>query len=169
MKYAPKKVFILENNEYVEITYEELCHREATDKFYEDKLFLPLHGMLMEVTEDVYDDFYRDKRRQQYITARAIVNGDLSYDALNTDEFNGDNILVDPDENVAEQVAQKMLIEKLHRVLPLLSEDEQLLIHRHYFEDIPETELAEIYGITQQGISKRVKKIREKLKKLLEN
>ena len=169
MKYAPKKVFILENNEYVEITYEELCHREATDKFYEDKLFLPLHGMLMEVTEDVYDDFYRDKRRQQYITARAIANGDLPYDALNTDEFNGDNILVDPDENVAEQVAQKMLIEKLHRVLPLLSEDEQLLIHRHYFEDIPETELAEIYGITQQGISKRVKKIREKLKKLLEN
>ena len=169
MKYAPKKVFILEKNEYVEITYEELCHREATDKSYEDKLFLPLHGMLMEVTEDVYADFYRDKRRQQYITARAIANGDLSYDALNTDEFNGDNILVDPDENVAEQVAQKMLIEKLHRVLPLLSEDEQLLIHRHYFEDIPETELAEIYGITQQGISKRIKKIREKLKKLLEN
>ena len=57
MKYAPKKVFILENNEYVEITYEELCHREATDKSYEDKLFLPLHGMLMEVTEDVYADF----------------------------------------------------------------------------------------------------------------
>ncbi len=169
MKYAPKKVFILENNEYVEITYEELCYREATDKSYEDKLFLPLHGMLMEVTEDVYVDFYRDQRRQQYITARSIANGDVSYDALNTDEFNGEDTLVDPDENVAEQVAQKMLIEKLHRVLPLLSEDEQLLIHRHYFEDIPETELAEIYGITQQGISKRIKKIREKLKKLLEN
>ena len=125
MKYAPKKVFILENNEYVEITYEELCHREATDEFYEDKLFLPLHGMLMEVTEDVYADFYRAERRQQYITARAIANGDLSYDALNTDEFNGDNILVDPDENVAEQVAQKMLIEKLHRVLPLLFREER--------------------------------------------
>lgn len=27
-KYAPRKVFILENGEYVEITYEELCHRE---------------------------------------------------------------------------------------------------------------------------------------------
>ena len=169
MKYAPKKVFILENNEYAEITYEELCHREATDKSYEDKLFLPLHGMLMEVTKDVYDDFYRDKRRQQYITARAIANGDVSYDALTNDEFNGEDTLVDPDENVAEQVAQKMLIEKLRRVLPLLSEDEQLLIHRHYFEDIPETELAQMYGITQQGISKRIKKIREKLKKLLEN
>ena len=125
MKYAPKKVFILENNEYVEITYEELCHREATVKSYEDKLFLPLHGMLMEVTEDVYADFYRDQRRQQYITARAIANGDVSYDALNTDEFNGEDTLVDPDENVAEQVAQKMLIEKLHRVLPLLFREER--------------------------------------------
>ena len=125
MKYAPKKVFILENNEYVEITYEELCHREATDKSYEDKLFLPLHGMLMEVTEDVYADFYRDQRRQQYITARAIANGDVSYDALNTGEFNGEDTLVDPDENVAEQVAQKMLIEKLHRVLPLLFREER--------------------------------------------
>ena len=169
MKYAPKKVFILENNEYMEITYEELCYREITDKSYEDKLFLPLHGMLMEVTKDVYADFYRDQRRQHYIIARAIANGEVSYDALNTDEFNGEDALVDSDENVAEQVAQKMLIEKLHRVLSLLSEDEQLLIHRHYFEDIPETELAEIYGITQQGISKRIKKIREKLKKLLEN
>ena len=75
--------------------------------------------------EIYYADFYRDKRRQQYITARAIANGDLSYDALNTDEFNGDNILVDPDENVAEQVAQKMLIEKLHRVLPLLFREER--------------------------------------------
>ena len=109
----------------MEITYEELCHREATDKSYEDKLFLPLHGMLMEVTEDVYTDFYRDQRRQQYITARAIANGDVSYDALNTDEFNGEDTLVDPDENVAEQVAQKMLIEKLHRVLPLLFREER--------------------------------------------
>lgn len=169
MKYAPKKVFILENNEYVEISYEELCRREMTDKSYEDKLFLPLHGMLMEVTKDFYDDFYRDKRRQEYITARSIANGDVSYDALDTDEFNGEDTLVDPDENIAEQVAQKMMIEKLRRVIPLLSEDERLLIQRHYFDGIPETELAAIYGITQQGISKRIGRIREKLEKLLEN
>lgn len=169
MKYAPKKVFILENNKYAEITYEELCRREMTEQGYEDKLFLPLHGMLMEVTKDFYDDFYRDKRRQEYITARSIANGDVSYDALDTDEFNGEDTLVDPDENIAEQVAQKMMIEKLRRVLPLLSEDEQLLIQRHYFDGISETELAAIYGITQQGISKRIGRIREKLKKLLEN
>ena len=72
-------------------------------------------------------------------------------------------------EDVAEIVTRKLMVEKLQKVLPFLSEEEQLLIHRHYYEDIPETELAIMYGISQQGISKRILKIREKLKKLLEN
>ncbi len=169
MKYAPKKVFILENNEYVEITYEELCHREMTERGYEDKLFLPLHGMLMEVTKDFYDDFYRDKRRQEYITARSIANGDVSYDALDTDEFNGEATLVDPDEDIAEQVAQKMMIEKLHRVLPLLSEDERDLVVALFYEKRTEREYANDIGISQVAVHKRKHRILEKLKEFLEN
>lgn len=169
MKYAPKKVFILENNEYVEISYEELCRREMTDKSYEDKLFLPLHGMLMEVTKDFYDDFYRDKRRQEYITARSIANGDVSYDALDTDEFNGEDTLVDPDENIAEQVAQKMMIEKLRRVLPLLSEDERDLVIALFYEKRTEREYANDMGISQVAVHKRKHRILEKLKEFLEN
>lgn len=65
MKYAPNKVFILENGSYVEISYEELCQRTTQDKSYEDKLFLPLHGMLMEVAEDEYRTFYKNVRRQK--------------------------------------------------------------------------------------------------------
>ena len=63
----------------------------------------------------------------------------------------------------------KLMAEKLRSVLLLLSEDEQLLIQRHYYENIPETELAKIYGITQQAISKKMVKIRAKLKNLIEN
>lgn len=47
MKYAPKKVFILENGLYKEITYSELKQLEQADKSYMDKFFLPLYGMLM--------------------------------------------------------------------------------------------------------------------------
>lgn len=169
MKYAPKKVFILENNEYAEITYEELCRREMTEPCYADKLFLPLHGMLMEVTKDFYDDFYRDKRRQEYITARSIANGDVSYDALDTDEFNGEDTLVDPDENIAEQVAQRMMVEKLHHVLPLLSEDERNLIIALFYERHTEREYATAIGISQVAVHKRKHRILEKLKNFLEN
>ncbi len=37
MKYAPKKVFILENGKYKEITYSELQELEQSDKSYAEK------------------------------------------------------------------------------------------------------------------------------------
>lgn len=95
MKYAPKKVFILENGNYKEITYNELRQLEQTDKSYMDKFFLPLHGMLMEVTKQTYREYYQDKRRQKYIDERSKLNGDVSYNALDTDETLGEDILAD--------------------------------------------------------------------------
>ena len=62
MKYAPKKVFILENGKYKEITYSELQELEQSDKSYAEKFFLPLYGMLMEVTAETYKAYYKDKR-----------------------------------------------------------------------------------------------------------
>ena len=51
MKNTPKKVFILENGNYKELSYEDFCSFKENDISYADKLFIPLHGMLMEVTE----------------------------------------------------------------------------------------------------------------------
>lgn len=168
MKYAPKKVFIKDNENYIEITNEEHERRKTTDNTYGKRKFIPLHGMLMEVNEEFYKDFYRQKDRDEYLTWRT-KNKDVSYNDYDTEDCSGEEILVAPDEDVATQVTDKLMIEKLRSVLPLLSEEERLLIHRHYFENIPETELEKIYGISQQGISKRIKKIREKLRKLIEN
>ena len=95
MKYAPKKVFILENGNYKEITYGELKQLEQADKSYMDKFFLPLHGMLMEVTEATYKEYYRDKRRQKYIDERSKLNGDVSYNALDTDETLGEDVFAE--------------------------------------------------------------------------
>ena len=65
--YAPRKVFIKENGEYLELTYEAYCTRCETDPFYQNRRFLPLHGMLMEVSEEEYVQFYRQKNRQKYL------------------------------------------------------------------------------------------------------
>lgn len=169
MNYTPKKVFILADGNYKEITYEELCRlTEDENSSYADKLFLPLHGMLMEVTKDAYKDFYRNKRRQKYLYEQSEENGDISYDMLTTDEFNGEEILTDNNEDIAVQVENKIMLDKLKQAILTLSDDEQLLIYRHYYADIPETELASLYGISQQAVSKRIGKIRAKLKKSLE-
>jgi len=76
-KYAPKKVFVLESNDYVEITYKELCEREKCDPSYKKKLFIPLHGMIMEVDKDAYLEFYKTQRRQKYIYERSKDNNDI--------------------------------------------------------------------------------------------
>ncbi len=169
MKFEPKKVFVLENNEYVEITHEEHLQRQASEPAYNDKWFIVLHGYLMEVTEEHYREHYKTKRRQKYLQECAAENGEISLEMLDTEEFNGTDILVDYDADVAKQVEHKMLLDKLHDVLPLLSDAERKLIQEHFFEGIPETKLADTYGVTQQAISKRIKKICGKLKEFLEN
>ena len=167
MAYKPTNVFIKENNGYIEISYKEFCEKQNTE--FKDKFFISLHDMLMEVDEAYYIEFYREQRREKYLRERAIEKGDVYYNSLDTEDFCGEEILIDPDEDVAEQVMDKLMIEKLRSVLPLLSEDEYILIHKHYFENIPETELAKFYGVSQQAISKRMLKIRAKLKNLIEN
>lgn len=125
MKYAPKKVFILDNGSYTELSYEEFCSLQENDVSYADKFFIPLHGMLMEVTEETYRDFYKSGRRQKYIDERSVGNGDFSYDMLTTDDFNGEDILADESEPLDEQVIRKIMTDKLKFALPLLTEDER--------------------------------------------
>lgn len=164
MKYAPNKVFILENGSYAEISYEELCKRTAQNKSYEDKLFLPLHGMLMEVAEDEYKTFYKNVRRQKYLKELSATNGDFSYDMLTTDDFNGQDILVDGEQNVEEIVEKKIMLDKLEVCLSLLSTEEKELIQKIFFEELTEREIARKQGVSQVAVHKKKQKILNKLK-----
>lgn len=168
-KNQDNKCFVrTEKGSYIEITYKELCHRKQIDASYADKFFIPLHGMLMEVTEETYRDFYKSKRRQKYIGERSAENGDFSYDMLTTDDFNGEDILPDKSEPLDEQVVQKIMTDKLKSALPLLAEDEQKLIREIFYENLSERKLAEKYSVSQAAIHKRKTRILDKLKKFIE-
>ena len=104
MKYAPQKVFIIKAGGYQELTYEAFCALCESDSSYKDKRFIPLHGMLMEVTEDDFKEFYRNQRRQKYLEERSINNQDISIDMLPTQEFRDRDVLFDSDQDVAEKV-----------------------------------------------------------------
>ena len=169
MKKEPKAVYIIENGGYTELTYEEFRRREQICPLYADKLFLPLYGNLMEVSKEDYEEYYRQRNRQIYIDRRASRNGDVSYNALTTDEFNGEDILIAEQPDVCDTVVESIMTDKLRKAILKLTDEEQLLIYRHYYADISGTELAKIYGVSQQAISKRIAKIRAKLKNLLEN
>lgn len=168
MKYAPKKVFILEDGNYKEITYNELQKLEQTDKSYMVKFFLPLHGMLMEVTEQTYREYYRDKRRQKYIDERSKLNGDVSYNALDTDETLGEDVFADTKTNVEAEVINKMTVAELRKAFLLLSPDERELIMAIYIHNLTEREFAKQKGVYHNAVHKRKLRVLEKLKKFLD-
>lgn len=166
--YANSKCFILSPDGYEEITYSELCRRRDTDETYRTKKFIPLHGMLMEVTPEQYIDFYRIRNRQRYLDKRSAEKGDISIDMLTTPEFNGADILVSG-EDVAEQVANRIMLDKLRDSLGLLTAEEVELIRDVFYNGVTERDLAVKHGVSQVAIHKRKRRILEKLRKLLES
>ena len=167
-KYDNAKCFILSSYGYEEITYSELCHRRDLDETYKNKKFIPLHGMLMEVTTEQYIDFYRIRNRQRYLDKRSAEKGDISIDMLTTPEFNGENILV-YDEDIADQVTNRIMLEKLCDSLGLLTAKEKELIRDIFYNGLTERDLAIKHRVSQVAIHKRKKRILDKLKKLLGN
>ncbi len=168
-KYAPRKVFILENGEYIELTNEEFECRKVNDPTYADRYFIPIQGFLMEVSKEHYQDFYRAKEREAYLKKLDAKYGLLSIDAFDTDDDNGTDYISDDTEDVAETVAHLLLLDKLRSVIPMLTEKEQELIQALFFQGMTEREYAKECGVSQVAIHKRKNRIMAKLKIFLEN
>lgn len=166
-KYAKAKCFILSPAGYREISYLELCRRRDIDPDYQSRKFIPLHGMLMEVTPEQYAEFYRIQNRQRYLDRRSAENGDISVDMLTTDEFIGTDILVDPGESIDELVIRKMQVDKLLACLALLEQEEQHLIRDLFYNVLTERDAAKKRGVSQVAIHKRKLRILKKLKDLM--
>lgn len=168
-KNTPKKVFILQNGKYIEITFSEYCRRAKIDDTYKSMLFLPLHGMLMEVTPMTYDEFYREERRQKYLREQSIENDDFSYNSLTTHEFNGEDIFIDEGVSVCEKAVENIMIKKLRLCLSKLNKRDLNLLRLIYYLNYSERQIAKMYGVSQNSIHKRKQRILQKLKKFLIN
>ena len=76
MDYSNKKVYIIENGEYKEISYSDFEERMAANAPSEEekasgvkplieRFFILIDDALLEVTHEQYIDYYKDKRRQE--------------------------------------------------------------------------------------------------------
>lgn len=115
---------------------------EQTDNSYVSKRFLPLHEMLMEVTEETYKWYYKDKRRQKYVDECLRKRGDFSYNALDTKDLLGEDILEDKNIDIEKQVENKIMLELLNKALKQLSKEDRELIQLFYFQNNSERKLA---------------------------
>ena len=101
----------------------------------------------MEVSEEDYREYYRQKRREKYYSERARNNNDFSYDMLTTDEFKGEDILISQDGNVEDIVEHKMLSEKLINCLSQLTAQEYELIEALYYDGLSKRKIFKVEGL----------------------
>ncbi len=166
MDHTPKKVFILENGEYIEITFQELYQRRQNDSSFRERKFLFEDGFLMEVREHEYVSFKKEKRRQRYHKEQAARNNDVSLESLTEETLA--SLSCDPDHEVSKVVERKIMSDALGKALMRLPEKDQLLIYQYHFADISMTDLAKMYGVSQQAISRHIGRIYLKLKVMIE-
>lgn len=168
MKYEPKMVFVIEDGGYKGLTYQEYCARCIEEPSYQDKLFYPMHGVLMEVPREVYREFYREDRRQKYINERSKAHGDLSLDMPIGEGLALKDVVADPEADVEAQAIKNEFKRKLLEVMLHLSREEIELLWLRYEMGFSEKKLGEIYALSQQGISKRLRRILKKIVKSME-
>lgn len=164
MGNPPNKIFVYEEEEYIEISYEEFQRILEQD---ENRFFLPLHGMLMEVDEAEYQRFYKEERRERYLIEQAIKHREVSYDALPIKGIKKEDVLIDESADLDEIVSKKEMLSNLYEAIETLEDEEKELILAIYCEGMTEREYAEQKGMYHNAIHYRKKRILEKLKELL--
>lgn len=163
-----KHFFILHDGTYLEIPYTVLFIEKERNPEYADRYFLPFHDCLLEVPFEDYQEEYRDIRRRKYLRKEAQRNGEISYDALDSDEINGQEIIRDIYTDVERDAITKVMIKKLRHALRQLTDEELELIDSLYYQEQSERQYAAVLGISQKGVNKRRRKVLDKLKVLIE-
>lgn len=159
LQYATHKCFVLSPEGYEEITYDALCRRRETDPSYAQRKFIPLHGMLMEVSAEEYAAFYRSKNRQAYLDKRSATHENIRA---------ASDYPIAQTLSIEEQVIQQTVFEALRCALAALPLEDLRLLNELFADGLTERDAALKHGISQQAIHMRKQRILKKLKKQLE-
>ena len=159
------RVFIWKNNspqEWEEISFSAFSKARRNGCFT-GRFFVETVKMFRD------EDDRHSRYLQEHEKSRSIFPASHVGDRDGTEEgYQDTDLFVDESVDTAEQAIQNLLLEDLHQALLKLSPAERDFILSYYEMKIPNaTCLAQRYGITRQAADKRLKKIEEKIKKLV--
>lgn len=131
--------------------------------------YIRIHGKLIAVNEDIYYAYYHMGRQRRTQAEKDGRNRVASYDALDTDDGLGVDLIVDDaSPSVEETVLTKVMVEKLYRCLSQLPEAEQKLINAIFFDGWSEREFAKQTGTHYMTIHDRKVRALKRLKKMMD-
>ena len=133
-----------------------------------EKYIIKVEGKLVEVTPDVYYAYFRMERQGRWQEEKQQEHAVVSYDALDDGETVGMEAVPDLTSPSMEETAMTREIhEKLHHAVEALPKAERDLIHAIYFDGLTTREYAKLSGLSQTGVSYRLRKILSKLKSFM--
>ena len=121
----------------------------------------------VEVSEAVYRAYHKERESERYQN-KLIRQNELSLEKFQDDGVNIDYLIVRVQSDILDRLIHQEQLEALWIALRSLSKDERSLIDELYINDKKEADLATELLVTQQAISKRKKKILDKLKKMID-
>lgn len=117
-------------------------------------------GTLVEVTREVYLEWYQSRRREKYQEERSRKNGVCSLEQL--EEKAGTAIPVK--DSLEETAIRRMCIEKLREVMDRLPEMDAYLLYLLFFEEVTVKEAAQLCGCSRKTVENRRRRILRELK-----
>lgn len=117
-------------------------------------------GTLVEVTREVYLEWYQSRRREKYQEERSRKNGVCSLEQL--EEKAGTAIPMR--DSLEETAIREMCIEKLREVMNNLPEMDAYLLYLLFFEEVTVKEAAQLCGCSRKTVENRRKRILRELK-----
>ena len=129
--------------------------------------YLYVNGQRVEVSEQIYKVYWREKEHEKYLEQVDKKNHLLFFSSLDHDGHFVDNI-VDESVDVEKIVETQMMIEAVRSAISRLNAEERDIIERLYFNDETIRSVAKLKSITHPALIKRRNKILEKLKKIIE-
>ena len=154
------------DEKYSEFTEEEYL----VAKMDENRWFISFGSCVLECTKAEYKAYYSEKNHADYTqrdkNGKTVIPLSLEQYSHNTCEG---LIFRDFEEEVLEKIMAEEMLERLHTALKKLKPCERNIIHKLFWENKNQTQLAEEYGKSQQNMHKIIKRILSKTLKLFEN
>lgn len=128
------------------------------------KYLIPINNEYYETTKEIYDVFYKMKRREKYLEERDIKNGLVNFSDFSNNYYASEELLKDDKIDIENEVITNLLLETVLEAISTLNNEEQEIIQELFFCGKSERVLAIEKGISKTAIHYRKECILNKIR-----
>lgn len=154
---------------WVKMTGKEY-YQFVTDPSNKDSCFIDLGDVVIESPESIYREFKAEMDHSDYLREQEAGYSTLSLYCLDDENrSNGEDVIPDESQMVEEQAIRNLFKRQLQEILPLMTSEQQWLLHVLYIDNPPMTmrQLSRQSGIPVMTLQDRKVKTLQALEQVL--